>query len=115
MLELGATQLLFVLNDRIPDGRDVSWIWDVDFEMLTQDEHVITVSGDRCFDLALRLKYANLIQNAKFKIQNYVEPKLKEAIKRSLEITQTGETLYILPTYSAMLEIRKILTGKKIL
>jgi len=49
---------LLVLNDRIPDGRDVSWIWDVDFENFTSNFENITVAGDRVFDMGLRLKYA---------------------------------------------------------
>jgi len=101
--------LLLVLNDRIPDGRDVSWIWDVDFEMLTHDEHMIFVSGDRCYDLALRLKYADLAKNFK------IEPDLKKALSFAISQTLKGDTLFVLPTYSAMLKIRKILTGQKIL
>lgn len=85
--------LLLALNDRIPDGRDVSWIWDVDFEMLKNFKHRIFVSGDRALDLALRLKYAEV----------------------SCEIKYNLNVSWILPTYSAMLDIRKELTGKKIL
>ncbi len=118
VLELGASQILFVLNDRIPDGRDVSWIWDVDFEVLAHDEHkmkerderVITVSGDRVYDLALRFKYAGIsIPN-----QNIYED-LVQAVKESLTGLPLGEILYVLATYSAMLEVRKIVTGRKIL
>ena len=97
VLELGAKNLLFVLNDRIPDGRDVSWIWDVDFEMIPKDVSV-RVSGDRVYDLALRLKYAGI----------------KADIYENLENALSGP-LYVLPTYSAMLEVRKILKGRKIL
>lgn len=85
--------LLLALNDRIPDGRDISWIWDVDFEVLQKYGFPIYVSGDRVFDLALRLKYAD------------VEYKLEENLDAN----------WILATYSAMLDIRKKLTGKKIL
>lgn len=105
--ELGAKNLLLVLNDRIPDGRDVSWIWDTDIEGMIASFKTITVSGDRCYDMGLRLKYAL----NKFQIHD----KLKNAIEISLQKISKGETLYILPTYSAMLEVRKILTGKKIL
>ncbi len=96
-LELGAKNLLFVLNDRIPDGRDVSWIWDVDFETIPSNISV-RVSGDRVYDLALRLKYAGV----------------KAEIVENLENAVDGAR-FILPTYSAMLDVRKILTGKKIL
>ncbi len=116
--------LLLALNDRIPDGTDVSWIWDVDFENLAEPHGTargttrIVVSGDRCFDLGLRLKYALQTQNSRFKIQDskfVIEQSLEKAITLSLEKTQQDEILWILPTYSAMLEVRKIITGKKIL
>lgn len=97
-------KLLLILNDNIPDGKDVSWIWDVDFENLLLASNVI-VSGQRAYDLGLRLKYANF---NKFKVVEDV----KKAVNYSL---RGEEMLYILPTYSAMLEVRKILTGKKIL
>ena len=109
--ELRAKNILFVLNDRIPDGRDVSWIWDVNFEELLNSEK-ITISGDRAYDMGLRIKYSQFtIHNSQFTIQ----PDLKKAIKVALNKTLKNQTLYILPTYSAMLEVRKILTGKKIL
>lgn len=95
VLELNAKNILLALNDRIPDGRDVSWIWDVDFEMLPKTANLY-VTGDRALDMALRLKYAG------FKSQIVTNiPKI--------------ENLFILPTYSAMLEIRQELTGRKIL
>jgi lipid II isoglutaminyl synthase (glutamine-hydrolysing) len=112
--------LLLVLNDRIPDGTDVSWIWDVDFELLAdnpdinkniQDLPRIVASGERCFDMGLRLKYAGLNQNIDFMII----PILPEAINSGVNQTQSMETLWILATYTSMLEVRKILTGKKIL
>ena len=96
-----------ILNDRIPDGRDVSWIWDVDFEIL-KDLKNITASGDRVYDLALRLKYAD-IKNPT------VEDNLNKALSTSLKSVNQGDFLYVLPTYSAMLEVRKILSGRKIL
>ncbi|MBI4991151.1 Mur ligase family protein [Candidatus Gottesmanbacteria bacterium] len=108
VISLGAKKLLFVLNDRIPDGRDVSWIWDVDFEEFLNNSMDIIVSGDRAYDMALRIKYAN---SSKFQI----EEDLKKAIYLSIRKTPKSETLYILPTYSAMLEVRKILKGRKIL
>lgn len=109
--DLKAKNLLLVLNDRIPDGRDVSWIWDVDFEEIAElCKMKIYVSGDRVFDMALRLKYAGL-----FLIETQIYADLKTAINTALKVTPENETLYILPTYSAMLEVRKILTGRKIL
>lgn len=100
---------LVVLNDRTPDGTDVSWIWDVDMEKLTQTPSKIVISGDRTHDMALRLNYCE--GNAEL----IVEPDLHRAIQTALELTPTEQTLHILPTYSAMLEVRQILTGRKIL
>lgn len=109
-LELGGRNFLLVLNDRIPDGQDVSWIWDVDFDGLTAGKLNITVSGDRTYDLALRLKYAGLDEKSLT-----IAEDLSKAVKKSLELTAKDEKLYVLPTYSAMLEVRKILTGRGIL
>lgn len=95
----GLAKVLLVLNDRIPDGRDVSWIWDVDFELLANRCDSVICSGDRAYDLGLRLKYAG-IKNMR------IEENLKKAVKGAD---------YVLATYSAMLEVRKILTGHKIL
>ena len=104
VLDLQAKNILIALNDRIPDGRDISWIWDVDFEMIPQSVS-LTLSGDRALDLGLRMKYANL--------KNYsLETDLKKALIKAAGST---EKLFILPTYSAMLDLRKIISGKKIL
>ena len=102
-------RLLLALNDGIADGRDVSWIYDVDFEdFLKLFEESVYVSGSRADDLALRLKYAGLkkepIVSKNTKI--ILEELFKEAGKRG--------TLYILPTYTALLSIRKVLLGKEI-
>lgn len=105
---LGAKNVLFVLNDRIPDGRDVSWIWDIDIESFKDTFTHITVSGDRTYDMALRMQYAD-IQGV------FVEENLQQAIDNAIEQVPRDQTLFILPTYSAMLDVRKILTGKKIL
>jgi UDP-N-acetylmuramyl tripeptide synthase len=108
--ENGTQNLLIVLNDRIPDGTDVSWIWDIDFETLITRKTKLYLAGDRVYDLALRIKYAELdVPN-----ENVFE-NLQDAVNKGLEETKNSETFYILPTYSAMLETRKILTGKKIL
>ncbi len=109
---LDARNLLIVLNDRIPDGRDVSWVWDIDFEDYIDKFRSLIVSGDRAYDMGLRLKYTQgIIHESLFIIQE----NLKDAVALALQKTPKSETLCILPTYSAMLEVRKILTGKKIL
>lgn len=110
--ELGGKTLLIVLNDRIPDGRDISWIWDIDLPEIETFKHILIV-GDRVYDMALRLKYESQTQNSKLKTQNFEN--LKDAIDEGVKLIEQNETLFILPTYSAMLEVRKIITGKKIL
>jgi UDP-N-acetylmuramyl tripeptide synthase len=102
--------LLIALNDRIPDGTDVSWIWDIDFENFISNETNLFLAGDRVYDLALRLKYAG-INREKYKTFEDID----DAVRAGTETTNKLNTFYILPTYSAMLETRKILTGKKIL
>jgi UDP-N-acetylmuramyl tripeptide synthase len=107
---------LLVLNDRIPDGTDVSWIWDVDTEKLVAAGGTLIVSGDRVYDLALRLQYSReQIDETDNKFQLIVRENLEDAIATALERTPPDETLHILPTYSAMLEVRQVLTGRKIL
>src|ERR687889_2107845 len=105
-----ARNVLIAINDNDADGRDVSWLWDVDFEMLADareegktDAAPFTVSGIRADDMAVRLKYAELPVGP-------VIPDRKEAIKVALAATPPGETLYVLPTYTAMLEIRQTLS-----
>ncbi len=111
---LKARTILLALNDRYADGTDVSWIWDVDFEKLADFADNIIITGDRAYDMGIRLKYSQKefkIKNLKFKI----ELDLNSAVQTALELTSPTETLYILPTYTAMLDIRKIVSGKKIL
>lgn len=106
VMEKKYKHVLIVLNDRIPDGRDISWIWDVDFEILPKDT-TITTSGDRVYNLSSRLSYAEL--------ESSPYENLQSALDKSLSKVDKNETLAILPTYSAMLDLRKLLTGKKIL
>lgn len=112
MQELGAKHLLIVLNDRIPDGQDISWIWDIDLPTLEKFDHIY-LSGDRVYDMALRLKYELGITNYALRVHTYED--LKDAIDAGINQLPNNQTLFILPTYSAMLEVRKIITGKKIL
>ncbi|MGV0104035.1 Lipid II isoglutaminyl synthase (glutamine-hydrolyzing) subunit MurT [Nostoc sp. DSM 114160] len=104
---------LLVLNDRTPDGTDVSWIWDVDTEKLVERGGTLIVSGDRVYDMALRLRYSQ--KSPESNLNLIVEEDLRQAIATALEHTPENETLHILPTYSAMLEVREVLTGRKIL
>lgn len=95
--------IAFLLNDRVADGRDISWIWDVDFELLQGQLRSLTVSGDRAWDMALRMKYAGLTDAPQ------VESDTASALRRALEKTREGGRLYVIPTYTAMLDVRNIL------
>ncbi|HST26361.1 MAG TPA: MurT ligase domain-containing protein [Gaiellaceae bacterium] len=104
----GAPKLALVaLNDAIADGRDVSWIWDVDFEPLAAGLEHLICSGDRAAELALRFKYGGLDASA---IE--VEPDLERALDRGLELTEPGGELVCLPTYTAMLALQGIVTRR---
>ena len=98
---------VIALNDGIADGRDVSWIWDVDFEPLLERLERVVATGDRAAELALRFKYAGVEENA---IE--VIPDLGRALDRGLELTPPGGELFAVPTYTAMLELRHIVTER---
>jgi lipid II isoglutaminyl synthase (glutamine-hydrolysing) len=91
------------LNDDIADGRDVSWIWDVDFEYLVQGLERLVASGGRAQELALRFKYGGMDPE---RIE--VVPSLEDALDRGLELTRPGGELVVLPTYTAMLALRRV-------
>ena len=93
--------LVIALNDRIADGRDVSWIWDVDFEPLLEHAGRIVASGERAAELALRFTYAGFPPE-----RLEVIPDLRAALDRGLELVPAGGELGLLPTYTAMLELR---------
>jgi lipid II isoglutaminyl synthase (glutamine-hydrolysing) len=104
----GAPSLAVIaLNDAIADGRDVSWIWDVDFEPLLGKLERLVATGDRAAELALRFKYAGMDADA---IE--VIPSLERALDRGLELTPAGGELVVLPTYTAMLALRKIVAER---
>ena len=98
---------VIALNDAIADGRDVSWIWDVDFEPLLDRLDRLIVSGERAAELALRCKYAGMAASS---IE--VIPELERALDRGLELTPDGEELTVLPTYTAMLALRQIVARR---
>ncbi|GAC1435422.1 MAG: MurT ligase domain-containing protein [Solirubrobacteraceae bacterium] len=104
-LEPGEHDLLGALNDRAADGRDVSWIWDADFERLAPRLRRVTCTGSRAAELALRLKYAG-VPTARID----VEPGLERALDRALQ--GASQTLYALPTYTAMLDLRALLVAR---
>jgi lipid II isoglutaminyl synthase (glutamine-hydrolysing) len=97
--------VLLALNDEIADGKDVSWIWDVDFEPLLERVSTIVVSGGRAAELALRCTYAGFPEE-----RLEVEPDLERALDRGLALA--GEELVVLPTYTAMLTLRRVLATR---
>jgi lipid II isoglutaminyl synthase (glutamine-hydrolysing) len=105
-LEPGEHHLLAALNDNDADGRDVSWIWDADFEEFAPRIRQVTCSGSRAPELALRLKYAGVPPE-----RIGVDERLADALDQSLEQADTT-TVYALPTYTAMLELREILRSR---
>jgi UDP-N-acetylmuramyl tripeptide synthase len=99
--------LLIIINDLIADGRDVSWLWDVDFEALVTSPQPlgrVQVSGIRGADMALRLKYAGVEPG-----MLSADESLAAAIDAAVAALQPGQTLYVLPTYTAMLAFREML------
>jgi lipid II isoglutaminyl synthase (glutamine-hydrolysing) len=104
-LEDGEHDLLAVLNDNIADGRDVSWVWDADFEVLAPRLRHATCSGTRAAEMALRLKYAGVPTE-----RIVVEPALGAGLDRALG---AGDgPLFALPTYTAMLALRDLLVAR---
>jgi UDP-N-acetylmuramyl tripeptide synthase len=105
VLEEGEHDLLGVLNDKTADGRDVSWVWDADFEILADRVRRVTCAGTRAEELAVRLKYAGVPED---RIE--VVGDLGRALDAAVDAA--GERLYALPTYTAMLELRELLARR---
>jgi lipid II isoglutaminyl synthase (glutamine-hydrolysing) len=103
--EGGKIDLWIALNDRIADGRDVSWIWDADFELLAAAVRCVVCSGVRAPEMALRLKYAGWPTEV-IEVVPGIEPSLDAAVEGA------QGRLFALPTYTALLELRKLLTDR---
>jgi len=101
----GGIDLWLALNDRIADGRDVSWIWDADFELLADRVRRVVCAGTRAPEMALRLKYAGWPQDS-IEVIAPIERSLDEAV------SGTPERLFALPTYTALLELRTLLAHR---
>jgi UDP-N-acetylmuramyl tripeptide synthase len=103
--------MLVMLNDHTADGRDVSWIWDSDVEMLQGQVASAVFSGVRAEDMALRFKYAGVTPA---EVSSAVEIVTDTAAALDLALSRTPErgTLYVVPTYTAMLDIRGVLTRR---
>ncbi|MEW6524507.1 MAG: Mur ligase family protein [Bacillota bacterium] len=103
----GERHLLIAINDNTADGTDVSWLWDAGFELLAGAAHrlpLVLTAGIRAEDMAVRLKYAGLPSGSIL-----VENDLKAAVRLGLERIPAGGILYVLPTYTAMLDLRRVL------
>ena len=93
-------KLAVLLNDRFADGQDVSWIWDVDYEILADSTGDWWAGGDRAEDLAVRLKYAA------FQAAQTVEHDPSRFLDAILAGTAPGDDVFVIPTYTAMLDFR---------
>jgi UDP-N-acetylmuramyl tripeptide synthase len=97
--------LWIALNDRIADGRDVSWVWDADFELLAGVVRRVTCAGTRAPEMALRLKYAGWPED-----RVEVEPEIAASLDRA--VAEAPTRLFALPTYTALIELRKLLAAR---
>lgn len=107
----GYENFLVILNDNIPDGRDVSWIYDIDSSKLaaTLKNKKLYFAGTRGTEMALRFRYANL---------NIAEQNVFKTLEHAISALSnkaSQNSVIVLPNYSAMLELRKIITGRKVL
>lgn len=100
----GERTLVLVINDLFADGTDVSWLWDVEFEQLEGRVNVAVCAGLRAEDMAVRLKYAG-VDTENIRVENDA----RRALEMALEAAEPGETIYVLPTYTAMLAVRDVL------
>jgi UDP-N-acetylmuramyl tripeptide synthase len=96
--------LAIFINDHFADGTDISWLWDVEFELLRERANVVICSGTRAEDLAVRLKYAGLPED-----RLILESEPRRALEQALSRSEPEDTVYVLPTYTAMLEVRDVL------
>ena len=107
VLEHEELDVLAILNDRTADGRDVSWVWDADFEMLAGRVRRVTCAGTRAAELAVRLKYAGVPGD-----RLHVTPALAAALDEAVADVGPPGRLYVLPTYTALLELRQVLSER---
>jgi UDP-N-acetylmuramyl tripeptide synthase len=105
-LEPGELDVLAVLNDNMADGRDVSWVWDADFELLARRVRRVTCAGTRAAELAVRLNYAGVPRE-----RLHVVAGLPDALDAALADVAHGR-LFALPTYTALLELRRELSER---
>jgi len=107
LTEPGEKGLVTFINDNLADGTDVSWLWDAEVEVLAERCRFAVVGGTRVGDMAVRLKYAG-VPAARIR----TVASIAEGLDAGLAMTPVGETLYVLPTYTAMLELRALATRR---
>ena len=107
LTEPGEKHLVIAINDNLADGTDVSWLWDADVEALANRCRSVAVTGTRGGDMAVRLKYAGLPPEHIHRVSS-----LEEALDSGLSTLPDAGTLYVLPTYTAMLEWRKLVSHR---
>ena len=109
LLEDHRFHLLVLLNDRTADGQDVSWIWDVDYELLLDNDRLasLIVGGDRAYDMALRFRYAGFDPS-----RLSVVDSVPAALDAALATSGTDGNLYVLPTYTALIEFQRVLADR---
>ena len=99
--------IIIVINDNAQDGTDISWLWDVDFDRFAEDNiHSITVSGIRCQDMLLRMKYVDIASELIGDVKTAIETRIQDGCNN----------LYVLVNYTALFSTRNILVemaGKK--
>lgn len=101
------SHIIVAINDQYADGRDISWLWDSDFEQLKNAENSIIASGIRANDVAVRLKYAGVEDK-----NIIIEPDIEKAIKIAVNNCINGDKITILPSYTALLKINKLKLNK---
>jgi UDP-N-acetylmuramyl tripeptide synthase len=104
--QAGRKRLVFILNDGLADGRDISWIWDTDYELLQPQTDWPLAAGVRAEDMALRMKYAGYGDDVP------VVRDVPAALRLALDEAPAGGTLFVIPTYTAMLEAREWLAKR---
>lgn len=104
LLGVERPHVLMAIHDNHADGRDVSWLWDVPLELLARTKPRVWVVGIRGADMALRLHYAG--------IESRQPGSIEAGLEELIESTPEGGTAFVLPTYTAMLEVRASLKGQ---
>ena len=100
MQDTAPKDVIIVINDNAQDGIDISWLWDVDFDLFREESiRSITVSGIRCYDMRLRLKYVDISSELEENVENAIRKRISDG---------TGN-LYVLVNYTALFSTRNIL------